>query len=120
MSFIVRVTTDGTITFEEVRERVVLADLYRLIGCTMVEPVYLHNEDLVMWADEEGFMSASPTINAVATRVGSRFGTAQPFVGNVVFTSNTEEAIVGLNPRGLAELRWAFQAAEASVPDVLS
>lgn len=68
----------------------VLANLYREIGCTVVEPVQL-TDDLCLWLDEEGLLTKEP-FNAVATTLAGLHGYVhQPYVGHAVLVRTTDD-----------------------------
>ncbi len=67
-----------------------LAVMYRELACDAVEPVALDGDQLVMWADEEGFRRESFVVNRWAGLVAREFGfTRQPYAGAALFCAST-------------------------------
>ena len=57
-----------------------LEELYKMLGCSMVQVVYtVADKNLILICDEEGLFVPNPTVNSAASILAG-----QPIVGNVL------------------------------------
>lgn len=96
------IRTDGTITRNVKPQNGVsfsLEEMYKYIGCEMIEPIYLDG-DCVMVCDEEGWLKDDAQLNILASaylimktqdyREKHKMGLPSPIAGNVL-VCNTKE-----------------------------
>jgi hypothetical protein len=96
------IKTDGTIIRNVKPENGVsfsLEEMYKYIGCEMIEPIYLDG-DCVMVCDEEGWLKENRQLNVVASaylvlktkdyREKHNIGVPGPLVGNVLVCTTKE------------------------------
>ena len=96
------IKTDGTIIRNVKPENGVsfsLEEMYKHIGCEMIEPIYLDG-DCVMVCDEEGWLKENRQLNVVASaylvlktknyREKHNIGVPAPLVGNVLVCTTKE------------------------------
>lgn len=86
------VTTDGAVTDLPLTKGKLLADMYKAIGCNLVE-VVCPTDDLTFWFDEEGLYSENTADNMAVTRVLAEvFGfNRQVYVGHAVITGGVDD-----------------------------
>lgn len=104
-----KITTTGDITTINISEDNVLKDLYREIGCSMVEVVGI-SEGVDLWCDEEGRL-VNKDVNLPATTIAvqkldeSGRGLLGPIVGDVIIMGINEETgeSIGLTDHQVAE-----------------
>lgn len=84
-----RLRADGILDEVTVSRDTLLSDMYRLIGCSVIEPVDLTSE-VTMWLDEEGMLTGVPA-NLTATRAAGAVGLShQLYYGTAIFTGGTD------------------------------
>ena len=106
-----KITTTGDITTVNISEDNVLKDLYREIGCSMVEVVRI-SEGVDLWCDEEGRL-INKDVNLSATDVAvqkldeSGRGLLGSIVGDVIIMGINEETgeSIGLSDHQVAEFK---------------
>lgn len=79
--YLVRISTDGTITVLPTKKTPELQQLYDLIGCDCVETVRI-THDVIMLVDESGWLKEDPVPNFKASLLYS--GTPHSIAGNAV------------------------------------
>lgn len=66
-------------------EHFMFHEVYRLIGCSMIEIVRVENSESIILVDEEGMLKANWEVNALASLVAKR-----TIVGNVLICLSSE------------------------------
>ena len=106
-----KITTTGDITTVNISEDNVLKDLYREIGCSMVEVVRI-SEGVDLWCDEEGRLvnkDVNPSATAIAVQKldESGRGLLGSIVGDVIIMGINEETgeSIGLSDHQVAEFK---------------
>lgn len=79
--YLVRISTNGTITVLPTKKTPELQQLYDLIGCDCVETVRI-SHDVLMLVDESGWLKEDPVPNFKASLLYS--GTPHSIAGNAV------------------------------------
>lgn len=100
----VLVIDDLVYRVEEMNPKGTLHELYRLIGCSLVDVVRL-TDVIDMWLDDEGLYN-SQTVNRLATLLARTYGfTHQPYFGTAVIARCDRNGnTAGLTDGQLAQL----------------
>ena len=79
--YLVKISTDGVTGLFKTKKTPELQQLYDLIGCDLVESVWIDN-DVLMLVDESGWLKEDPVPNFKASLLYS--GTPHSIAGNAV------------------------------------
>jgi len=88
--YLVKISTDGTIGLFKTKKTPELQQLYDLIGCDLVETVWITYHDVLMLVDESGWLKENPVANFKASLLYS--GTPESIAGNAVLLKLNRKA----------------------------